>query len=70
MIDQFELVVLTDSTIESAFPKSISKKVKNKIVRWSIPDPQREPIEGVRLIRDQIERRVKELANSPQRVWN
>lgn len=62
MVENADVVVLTDSSIEKSFPKSISKKMKNKIVRWSIPDLQREPIEGVRLIRDDIERQVRELA--------
>jgi len=36
----------------------------NKPVDWSIQDPKGKPIESVREIRDEIERRVKELAES------
>ena len=36
----------------------------NNPVDWSIKDPKGKPIESVREIRDEIERRVKELAES------
>jgi arsenate reductase (thioredoxin) len=36
----------------------------NNPVDWSIQDPKGRPIESVREIRDEIERRVKELAES------
>lgn len=62
LIERADVVVLTDSSIEKSFPKNISKKMKNKIVRWSVPDPQNEPIEGIRMTRDEIERLVKDLA--------
>jgi arsenate reductase len=39
----------------------------NNVVDWSIEDPKGEPVEKVREIRDEIERRVKEIAQSLQR---
>jgi protein-tyrosine-phosphatase len=33
-----------------------------KVIDWGIADPKDQPVEGVREIRDEIERRVKELA--------
>ena len=39
----------------------------NNIVDWGIEDPKGKPIEKVREIRDEIERRVKEIAQSLQR---
>jgi protein-tyrosine-phosphatase len=39
----------------------------NNVVDWGIEDPKGKPIEKVREIRDDIERRVKEIAESLQR---
>jgi protein-tyrosine-phosphatase len=39
----------------------------NNVIDWGIEDPKGKPIEKVREIRDQIERRVKEIAQSLQR---
>ena len=62
MVEKAALAVLTDATLEEALPKKIRKKMGKKLVVWSISDPQGQPIEGVRLIRDQIRRQVNELA--------
>jgi protein-tyrosine-phosphatase len=32
-----------------------------KVIEWNLPDPKGQPIEEVRAIRDEIEKRVKEL---------
>lgn len=39
----------------------------NNVIDWGIEDPKGKPIEKVREIRDQIERRVKEIAQSLER---
>lgn len=39
----------------------------NNVIDWGIEDPKGKPIEKVREIRDEIERRVKEIAESLQR---
>jgi arsenate reductase len=39
----------------------------NNVVDWGIEDPKGKPIEKIREIRDEIERRVKEIAQSLQR---
>jgi arsenate reductase (thioredoxin) len=38
----------------------------NKVIDWGIDDPKGKPIEKVREIRDEIERRVKEIAQGLQ----
>ena len=38
----------------------------NNVIDWGIEDPKGKPIEKVREIRDEIERRVKEIAESLQ----
>jgi arsenate reductase (thioredoxin) len=42
----------------------------NNVVEWGIEDPKGKPIEKVREIRDEIEIRVKEIAQSVQRQDN
>jgi arsenate reductase (thioredoxin) len=39
----------------------------NNVIDWGIEDPKGKPIEKIREIRDQIERRVREIAQSLQR---
>lgn len=39
----------------------------NNVIEWGIEDPKGKPIEKVREIRDEIERRVSEIAQSLQR---
>ena len=61
MVEKAGLVVLTDATLEESLPKNIRKRIGRKLVVWSITDPQGQPIEGVRFIRDKIRREVNEL---------
>jgi arsenate reductase (thioredoxin) len=42
----------------------------NNVIDWGIEDPKGKPIEKVREIRDEIDRRVKEIAQSVQRQDN
>jgi arsenate reductase (thioredoxin) len=62
MAEKADLVVLTDATLESSLPKDIRKKIGKKLLVWSIADPQGQPIEVVRFVRDQIQRNVNSLA--------
>ena len=39
----------------------------NNVIDWGIEDPKGKPIEKVREIREEIERRVKEIAQSLQK---
>ncbi len=62
MIDDADLVVLTDGSLENSLPGNFRKKIRKKAIVWSIPDPQGQPIEVIRFVRDQIERSVSALA--------
>jgi len=64
MIDNASLVVLTDASLETALQGNLRKRMRKKMVMWSVPDPQGRPIEEIRLVRDDIERRVKDLAKN------
>lgn len=61
MVKQADIVVLTDSSLEKSIPKNIRKKFGKKLVVWSISDPQGQPIEVVRFVRDGIERELNSL---------
>lgn len=67
MIDAADVVVLTDALLGQAIPGNLRKRMKKKIVEWSIPDPQGKDIEEIRFVRDQIRRMVASLAASPGR---
>jgi protein-tyrosine-phosphatase len=64
MIDEAGLVVLTDASLEKAFLGRRPKKEDEEETRRMVylPDPQRHPLEGVRLIRDDVETKVIELS--------
>jgi arsenate reductase (thioredoxin) len=61
MVDDADVVVLTDSTLEKSIPKNIRKKFGKKLVVWSVSDPSGQPIEVVRFIRNSIERDLNSL---------
>jgi len=66
IIEKAQFVVLTDAALEDRLPKNLRKKIGKKLVIWSIPDPQGQPIEGVRIVRNQVKRKVDELADMGQ----
>jgi arsenate reductase len=62
MIDDADVVVLTDASLEQAIPSKFRKKMRKKAVQWSIPDPQGRSIEEIRYARDRIREMVEKLA--------
>lgn len=62
MVKAADLVVVMGCSIEQACPRPIAMEMKKKVVDWGIEDPKGKPMEKVREIRDQIERKVRELA--------
>ncbi len=61
MIDKANLVILTDASLLDNLPKNLLKKIGKKLIVWSIPDPQGQPIEVVRFSRDRIQKDVDSL---------
>ena len=61
MVQEANVVVLTDASLEELLPKNIRKKIGKKLVAWSISDPQGQPIEVVRFVRDGIERSLNSM---------
>ncbi|MGA2665590.1 MAG: arsenate reductase ArsC [Nitrososphaerales archaeon] len=61
MVREASLVVTMGCSVEEACPRPMLAQMRKKLVDWNLPDPKGEPIEEVRRIRDEIERRVSEL---------
>jgi arsenate reductase len=64
MIDEADLVVTMGCSVDQVCPRPLLQKMKKKLVEWELEDPKNKSIEEVRAIRDEIERRVRKLAES------
>ena len=62
MIDQADLVVTMGCSVEKVCPRPILDKMQKKLIDWNLEDPKEKPLPEVRRIRNEIERRVDELA--------
>jgi len=56
------LVVTMGCSVEEACPKSMLAAMQKKLVDWHLDDPKGRPIDDVRRIRDEIEQRVRKIA--------
>jgi arsenate reductase (thioredoxin) len=61
MIDQASLVVTMGCSVEEACPRPMLAAMQKKLVDWHLEDPKGKSIEEVRKIRDEIEKRVREI---------
>ena len=64
MINRAGLVVTMGCSVEEVCPRPMLARMQKKLVDWDLPDPKGKSIADVRRIRDEIERRVKELSKS------
>jgi len=62
MINRASLVVTMGCSVEEVCPRPMLAKMQKKLVDWRLDDPKGKPLEEVRRIRDEIERRVIALA--------
>jgi len=58
-VQQADMIIVMGCSAEGFCPAPLL----NKVVDWGIEDPKGKPIEKVREIRDEIERKVKALIN-------
>jgi arsenate reductase len=65
MIEHADLIVTMGCSVEKACPKPLITQMQKKLVDWELEDPKGKPIERVRMIRDEIEIRVKQLLIGP-----
>jgi protein-tyrosine-phosphatase len=62
MIGHARLVVTMGCSVEEACPRPMLAAMQKKLVDWHLDDPKGRSIEEVRRIRDEIEKRVREIA--------
>jgi arsenate reductase len=62
MVQRADTVVTMGCSVEQVCPKPMVAQMQKKLVDWHLEDPKGKSIEEVRAIRDEIERRVRELA--------
>ena len=64
MIDHARLVITMGCSVEEACPKPILAAMQKKLVDWNLDDPKGRSIEEVRKIRNEIEKKVLEIAKA------
>ncbi len=64
MIEEADLVVTMGCTVEEVCPAPLIAKMEKKLEDWKLEGPKGEPIEKVREIRDEIERKVSGLTTT------
>jgi len=62
MIQQADLVITMGCSVEKVCPRPMLVQMQKKLVDWNLEDPKGKPVEEVRLIRDEIERKVRDLS--------
>jgi arsenate reductase (thioredoxin) len=62
MIDNADLVITMGCSVEKVCPRPMLEKMSKKLVDWNLEDPKGKALADVRKIRNEIERRVDELA--------
>ena len=69
MISRARLVVTMGCSVEEACPKPMLAAMQKKLVDWHLDDPKGRSIEEARRIRDEIEKRVREIARKRVTVY-
>lgn len=64
MIERASLVVTMGCSVEEVCPRPMIAAMQKKLIDWLLEDPKGKPIEQVRMIRDEIETKVSNLARS------
>ncbi len=66
MIDEADLVVTMGCSVEKVCPRPMLDRMQKKVIDWGLDDPKGKSLPDVRKIRNEIERRVDELAKSQE----
>jgi protein-tyrosine-phosphatase len=64
MIDEADLVITMGCSVEKVCPRPMLDRMQKKVIDWNLDDPKGKPLPEVRRIRNEIERRVEELAKN------
>jgi protein-tyrosine-phosphatase len=62
VLSEADLVVTMGCSVEEVCPKPMVAQMQKKLVDWHVDDPKGKSVEEVRAIRDEIEKRVRELS--------
>ena len=62
MIDSADLVITMGCSVEKVCPRPMLERMNKKLIDWNLEDPKGKTLPEVRKIRNEIERRVNELA--------
>jgi protein-tyrosine-phosphatase len=62
MINNTRLVITMGCSVEEACPRPMLAAMQKKLVDWHLDDPKGRSIEEVRKIRDDIEKKVRKIA--------
>jgi arsenate reductase (thioredoxin) len=62
MIDSADLVITMGCSVEKVCPRPMLERMNKKLVDWNLEDPKGKQLPEVRKIRNEIEKRVDELA--------
>ena len=68
IIEEADLVITMGCSVEKVCPRPMLERMEKKLIDWNLEDPKGKPLPQVRRIRNEIERRVEELARSPEVV--
>ena len=66
MIDDADVVITMGCSVEKVCPRPMLERMNKKLVDWGLEDPKGKPLPEVRRIRNEIERRVEELAKGQE----
>ena len=64
MIDKADLVITMGCSVEKVCPRPMLDRMRKKVIDWNLEDPKGKSLPEVRRIRNEIERRVEELARN------
>lgn len=64
MIDRAELVVTMGCSVEQLVPRPMLPELQKKLISWDLKETRGRSINEVRKVRDEIEQKVRELAEA------
>jgi arsenate reductase (thioredoxin) len=64
MLNQAQLIITMGCSLEQLCPRPMLATLQKKTMDWNLEDPKNKSISEVRKIRDEIENRVKQLAQT------
>jgi protein-tyrosine-phosphatase len=64
MIDEADIVITMGCSVEKVCPRPMLDRMQKKVIDWNLEDPKGKPLSEVRRIRNEIERKVEEIAKN------